>query len=85
MRARRRAASPATPPGEGPTIIPSTDEGAVLRLDAAPLVLDDELGLLPASLLAGSSHGVGLPIHDPRGSLSPVLLDGSATVGTGLD
>jgi hypothetical protein len=57
---------------------------AVLTLDSPALVLDDELGLFPAGLLAGASHGVFLAVHHPRGPLGPVLLDGPAAVGAGL-
>jgi hypothetical protein len=55
----------------------------VLALDAALLVLDDELGLLSTGLLTGPIHGVLLPVEDPRGPLGPVLLKAQRPSGRG--
>jgi hypothetical protein len=58
---------------------------AVLALNAALLVLDDDLGLLPTGLLAGSSDRVALPVHHPGGPLGPALLNGPPVIRAGLD
>jgi hypothetical protein len=44
---------------------------AVLALDASLLILDDELGLLSASLLPSPGHSIGLPVQTLEARLVP--------------
>jgi hypothetical protein len=73
------------PDGRSAWDVTGVDPVAVLGVDSAAGVLDDELGPLTAGLRAGAGDRVGLAVEKLRRSLRSALLDRPAAIGAGFD